>query len=77
MIEKNKTYTYEEIKEIYTSASAKAIKNFNEDYRQVLEKENKEDSIDFIVFCIQNLMLGAEIASKLFEKENEVNKDGK
>ena len=75
MIEKNKTYTYEEIKEIYISASAEAIKKFNDDFKQVLEKENKEDSIDFIVFSMHNMIFGAEIASILFEKENEENKD--
>lgn len=75
MIEKNKTYTYEEIEKNYRIASAKAIEKFNNDFKKIQEKNNKEDSSALLAFFMQNMMFSTEIASILFEKENEVNED--
>ena len=75
MIEKNKTYTYEEIEKNYRIASAKAIEKFNDDLKKIQEKNNTEDSSVSLALFMQNMLLSAEIESILFEKENEVNED--
>lgn len=71
--EKGKTYTFEEIKEIYTNASAKELEHFVESVQKSDEKDPMFNSL-ITMLCMQTM---ASINSRMFSerKENKENKE--
>lgn len=65
MLDKNKKYSFDELKEIYLKASAKAIEKLNKEFS---EKTDKTDSMTEFVFSMQNMMCFAELNTILFNE---------
>lgn len=68
--EKDKTYTYEEIKEIFDKCTAELI-GLDEEKKDLLRKTGKsEEEIDKFCFSqfLSNMLFVVEISKKMFEE---------
>ena len=68
MIEKNKTYNYEEIKEIIEKAEMKVITELESDLRKQAKEVGKEDEFQILMFSMQNMLITASLKRELFRK---------
>lgn len=64
--EKEKTYTYDEIRETYLNASAKAL----EDFTKGLDKVENKDPMFTSLMIMMNMQLLASMNSLMFSKRN-------
>lgn len=64
--EKEKTYTYEEIRETYLNASAKAL----EDFTKGLDKVENKDPMFTSLMIMMNMQLLASMNSLMFSERN-------
>lgn len=72
MIEKNRKYTYEELKRIYQEAQKVALDEMTSDMEKTIENENKNvDSFTKLMFSMQNMMATAALYRVLFKGEEE------
>ena len=73
MLEKGKSYTYEELEKIFKKAQAKAIENLDKMAQEAMKEKGKNNSTFNFAFLLQNIMVTAELYRVLFkgEKDNE------
>lgn len=71
MLEKGKSYTYEEIEKLFVEAQSKTITKINEDMKKSLIEKGKEDSSVGLTFMLHSLMVTRKLYSMLFEGDNE------
>ena len=64
--EKEKTYTYDEIRETYLNASAKAL----EDFTKGLDKVENKDPMFTSLMIMMNMQLLASMNSLMFSERN-------
>ena len=68
MIEKNRTYNYEEIKEIIDKAEIKVITELESDLRKQAKQAGKEDEFQILMFTMQNMLATASLKREIFRK---------
>lgn len=68
MIEKNRTYNYEEIKEIIDKAEMKVIAELESDLRKQAKQAGKEDEFQILMFTMQNMLATASLKREIFRK---------
>ena len=68
MIEKNRTYNYEEIKEIFSKAEMKVITELESEIREQAKQVGKEDEFQILMFTMQNMLTTASLKRELFRK---------
>jgi hypothetical protein len=68
MIEKNKTYSYDELKEIYKKAEMETIKKLDSEMDKKQKENGKKDGLLNFVFTMQNLLVTNELEKILFEE---------
>ena len=66
MLKKDKTYTYDELKEIIAEACAKAIKELENSKKEALKDEETNPETD-MMFFMHNFMVTATISAILLE----------
>lgn len=71
MIDKNRTYTYEELEKLYDKAMRKALDDLDSTMQQTQKETGKIDGTFLGIFSMQNLMMGANIRHYLFKGEND------
>ena len=68
MIEKNRTYNYEEIKEIFSKAEMKVIAELERELRGQAKQVSKEDEFQILMFTMQNMLATASLKREIFRK---------
>lgn len=70
MLEKGKTYTYDEIEKIFLKAQSKTIEKLDKQAQETMEKEGKIDSSFGFMFSLQNIMATGTLHGILFNDNN-------
>lgn len=71
MIEKNKTYSYEKLKEIYRKAEIETIKKLDSEMNKVQKENGKGDALSKLIFSMQNTLVTCNLEKILFEESEE------
>jgi len=72
MINKDKTYTYEELKEIIKEAETKTIEILGKQFKEVTQKEDtqiEDNPLNQFAFDLQNLLAVAKMRQLLLEED--------
>lgn len=69
MIEKNKTYSYEELKEIYKKAEIETIKKLDSEMDKAQKENGKDDALSKAIFSMQNTLVVCNLEKILFEEK--------
>lgn len=71
MIDKNRTYTYEELEKLYDEAMQRALEDLDNTMKDTQEKTGKTSGMGLAVFSMQNIMVAMNIKNVLFKGEND------
>lgn len=74
MLQKDKTYTYEELKEIIRKSNLETVKKLDRDVAEAKKehgkKEEKGDGLMDFMFSIQNMMVATTMEKILLGEDN-------
>lgn len=71
MINKNRTYSYDELEILYDEAMKKAVEDLNNTMREAQDETGKTSGMGLAVFSMQNIMVGMNIRNILFKGDND------